>query len=238
MDTNIPIWNWKRSKFIDGHTKKYFFIDFDSTLVQTEGLEELARVVLNRHPKKKEILEKIKKITKKGMEGKIPFNKSLDLRLKLIPIDRLAIQKTVSRLEKKISPSFLRNKKFFKTFNPYTYIISGGFKEFILPIAKKFGISESHILANDFIFDLNGKVTGIDTKNPLSQKGGKAKAVKNLNLEGDLYILGDGYTDYQIKKYLPEAKFIAFTETVFRENVAKKADYVFSTFDDFLFLLK
>ena len=43
--------------------EQYFIIDFDSTFIQTEGLEELAEVVLKDNPKKEEILEEIKKIT-------------------------------------------------------------------------------------------------------------------------------------------------------------------------------
>ncbi|MBI5123762.1 hypothetical protein HZA75_07940 [Candidatus Roizmanbacteria bacterium] len=49
--------------------KKYFIIDFDSTFVQTETLEELANVVLKNSYNKKEILQKIKNITNLGMEG-------------------------------------------------------------------------------------------------------------------------------------------------------------------------
>src|SRR3989338_4121409 len=57
--------------------EQYFIIDFDSTFIQTEGLEELAEVVLKDNPKKEEILEEIKKITNLGMEGKIGFRESL-----------------------------------------------------------------------------------------------------------------------------------------------------------------
>ena len=94
--------------------EQYFIIDFDSTFIQTEGLEELAEVVLKDNPKKEEILEEIKKITNLGMEGKIGFRESLKKRLALLKANRTHLEKVKKVLKKKISPSILRNKKFLK----------------------------------------------------------------------------------------------------------------------------
>ena len=73
--------------------EQYFIIDFDSTFIQTEGLEELAEVVLKDNPKKEEILEEIKKITNLGMEGKIGFRESLKKRLALLKANRTHLEK-------------------------------------------------------------------------------------------------------------------------------------------------
>ncbi len=214
----------------------YFIIDFDSTFIQCEGLEELAAVVLQKNPNREKILEKIKEITDLGMEGKISFAESLKKRLKLLPITQADLAIVAKRLKKKVTPSIARNKQFFKAYKKQIYLISGGFREFILPIVSEFGIPKEHVLANQFLFDKKGNALGIDKKNPLSQKGGKVKAVKSLGLKGDIFIIGDGYTDYEIKKKLPQAKFIAFTENVFREAVTIKADYAIPNFDEFLYI--
>lgn len=217
---------------------QYFIIDFDSTIIQTEGLEELAEIVLKDNPKRVGILEEIKKITNLGMEGKIGFNESLRLRLKLLNINKTHLDTLAKILKKKISPSVLRNKHFFKTFKDQVYLITGGFKEFVLPVAERLGIPENHILANNFIFDKKGDVLGFNSKNLLSQNNGKVKAVKDLNLKGEIIVIGDGFTDLQIKNLGAAKKFIAFIENINREVVSKNADQVVSSFDEFLFINK
>lgn len=218
--------------------KQYFIIDFDSTIIQTEGLEELAEIVLKENPKRIEILERIKHITNLGMEGKIGFAKSLKKRLSLLKINKSHFE-TLSRiLKRKISPSILRNKHFFKIYKNQVYLITGGFREFVLPVAKKLGIPENHILANNFEFDKKGNASSFDTKNPLSEDNGKVKAVKNLNLKGEIIVIGDGFTDLQIKNLGAAKKFVAFIENKNRNEVSKNADQIVSSFDEFLFINK
>ena len=52
---------------------KYFVMDFDSTIVQVEPLDELAAVYLKKRRDHDKLLNQIKEITRAGMEGKIPF---------------------------------------------------------------------------------------------------------------------------------------------------------------------
>lgn len=218
--------------------KQYFVIDFDSTIIQTEGLDELAEIVLKHNPKKVYILEEIKKITTMGMEGKIGFRQSLKKRLQLLKINRHHLELLAKVLRKKISPSILRNKLFFKRFKDQIYIITGGFQEFVLPVALKLGIQQDHILANSFIFDKSGNVINFDTKNLLSYNNGKVKAVKNLHLIGDIIVIGDGFTDLQIKAMGAAQRFYAYIENANRDIVTKNADTVISSFDEFLYINK
>src|SRR5438128_2084362 len=112
-------------------TTQYFIIDFDNTFIKSEGLEELAAIALKNNPQQETVLEKIKELTTLGMEGKIPFEESLNKRLELLKANRQDVEKLAAHLKKNISDSILRNKKFFKTFKDNIYIISGGFKDFI-----------------------------------------------------------------------------------------------------------
>ena len=48
----------------------YFIIDFDSTFVTVESLEELAKITLKDKSGKEEILKEVSRITNLGMEGK------------------------------------------------------------------------------------------------------------------------------------------------------------------------
>ncbi len=218
--------------------KKYFIIDFDSTFVNSEGLEELAQITLKNDPRKNKIYEKIQSITNLGMEGKLSFKKSLLQRLALIQGTKKDVE-TVARLfKRKTTTSIKRNKQFFKTYRDSIYIVSGGFKEFITPVAKTFQIPNRHILANTFVFNKIGSIVGYDQHNPLANSNGKYNAVRLLNLKGEIYIIGDGYTDYQIKQLGAAKYFIAFTENIVRKPVIDKADQIAPNFDEFLYANK
>lgn len=215
---------------------KYFIFDFDSTFVSIESLDKLAEISLKKNPNKDKILKEIQNITKKGMEGKVSFQDSLSFRIGKFTSTKNDVAELIEILKKSITPSINRNKNFFKLYRDQIYIISGGFQEYILPIAKTFGIRQDHVLANTFIFDKD-KIIGFDKKNLLTKSGGKAKSVKSLNLKGEVYVLGDGYTDYEIKKINGKEEFVAFTEIVRRDDVIKKTNFVVKNLDEFLYRL-
>lgn len=180
----------------------------------------------------------IHQITNQGMDGSISFRESLEQRLNLLQPARRHMEPLIQRLRGSVSESFKRNKEFFQTYSDNIYIISNGFREFIEPIVTEFGIKPDNVLANEFRFDGNGKVIGFDVENPLSANGGKVERLKQLNLPGDVYVIGDGYTDYEIKHAGLANKFYAFTENVTRENVKSKADHIAPSLDEFLYLNK
>ncbi len=202
--------------------------------MSVEALDELAKVALINHPHKETITKQIEKITQQGMNGDIPFSEALGKRLKLFSLHKDHIAQVISKLQTLISPSIEQNRQFFKQYAQYIYIISGGFKEYISPIASSLGILENHILANEFIFDTKGNVLGYNKKNPLSQDKGKIKVIQQLHLKGNVTVIGDGYTDYQIKEAGLANEFIAYTENIIRPNVTKKADKTIKNFDEFL----
>lgn len=215
--------------------KELYLIDFDSTFIKSEGLDELAEIVLKDHQKKDTILATIKETTKQGMEGKIPFGQSLTTRLKLLHANKSHVIKAAKLLKTHITNSIKRNKSFFKKNNEHIYIISGGFKELILPVVKPFGIDESHIFANTFVYDKKKNIIGVDTNNPLAMDDGKIKLVKSLKFDRNIVVIGDGYTDYKLKEAGVVTKFIAFTENIEREIVTKNADQIAKSFDEFLY---
>src|SRR3989344_2125366 len=217
---------------------RYFIIDFDSTFVTVETLDLLAEISLKNHPERENLLLQIKGITQLGMEGKIRFDDSLKRRVSLFNTNKEFIEQLIKQLKKHVSPSVSRNKDFLKKNKDQIYIISGGFKEYIAPIVTAFGIKEDHILANTFLFDKQGAVKGFDLKNPLSQKDGKVKAVNALKLKGEVLVVGDGYTDYEIKKVGAANKFYAFVENVRRGSIVGLADRVINSFDELLYDLR
>lgn len=218
--------------------KNYYIIDFDSTFTQVEALDELVRISLKDNPDKEIIFKKIEDYTNRAMEGRISFSESLAERVKLLGANKEHLKKLVSHLKKKVSKSFSRNASFFKKHADDVLIVSGGFKEFITPVVKNFHIKKENIYANTFVFDSEGTIIGYDKANPLSQEGGKVKLMRELNLQGNLYGIGDGYSDFQLRESGLIKKFFAYTENISRKSVTSKADYVTPSFDEFLYINK
>lgn len=214
--------------------KTIYIIDFDSTFIKYEMLEEIAKISLQNNPNKNKILKKIVSICNMGMEGMISFEESLSQRLALLNFNKRDLEKVIKVLKNNITPSILKHKEFFMENKKQIYIISGAFKECITPITSLFKIPDNRILANTFVYDKNDNIIGTDLQNPLSHKLGKAKTIQNFDLKGKVIVFGDGYTDYEIKKEGQADIFVAFTENVARKNVILKADYVVKNFDEFL----
>lgn len=213
----------------------FYIIDFDSTFTKVEALDVLGEISLIGRPDRNDVLDQIKVITDRGMSGEIGLAESLALRLKLLHAHRDHLPALVETLLGKISDSFQRNRAFITENADQIYVVSSGFREFIVPIVTSLGVKESHVFANTFTYDGAGNITGCDLANPLASDGGKVKLMRNLNLDGDVYVIGDGYTDYEIREAGLANKFYAFTENVARPKVMAKADHITPSLDEFLF---
>src|SRR3990170_5282161 len=95
---------------------KYFIIDFDSTFIKVEAIDELAKISLRKDKNMNIKFERIKSLTSKAMNGKISFNKSLTERLKLLTANKAHIEILIKIFKKSISNSILNNKPFFRTY--------------------------------------------------------------------------------------------------------------------------
>ena len=135
-----------------------------------------------------------------------------------------------------ISDSFSENKDFIKDNASNIWIISGGITEVIAPIVESYGISENHVLANQFIFN-GDKVNGCDKDNFLFQDKGKIKAINSVETSNPRIMIGDGYTDLEV--YLEGAceEFICYTENISRKTVLDNAKYSASSFGEILDIL-
>jgi D-3-phosphoglycerate dehydrogenase len=217
------------------HSKK-FIIDFDSTFTQVEALDILGEISLRNDPAKEVKLQAIKNITDKGMEGQLSFRESLEQRMDILMANKSQISELVDALKNKVSMSFQRNKEFLQENANNIYIISNGFKDFIIPIVTPFGLKEENVFANEFVYDEQDNIIDFNRSNLLSQNNGKPATIKNLQLEGDIYVIGDGYTDYEIKASGVANKFYAFTENISRPKVTSKADHIAPSLDEILYV--
>ncbi len=215
--------------------RKYVF-DFDSTLTRVEALDVLAELTLQGKSNKDEIIAEIQKITNLGIDGDISFTESLESRIKLLNAHKNDLEHLVSELRQKISKSIASNKEFFEKYADDIYVISCGFKEFIDPIVKEYNIPSDRVYANTFKFDDAGNIVGFDEANVLSQHNGKIQCLKDMKLEGEVQVIGDGYSDYVMREAGIADKFFAYTENVHRDKAADNADHITPNLDEFLYL--
>lgn len=209
----------------------HFIIDFDSTFIKDESLDVLAKFSFGKEDK---FVDKIANITNDGMEGKISFKESLTRRIELFDSNKKCLEMTIEFLKNRVSKSFKENKQFLKKNSDNIYILSSGFLDIIEPIVMDFNIKKENIFGNNFTFDEFDNITGFEKTNTLSSDLGKVNIVKNLNLVGNIHVIGDGYTDYEIKKEGYADFFYLFTENKERKTLVKYADYSIKSLDEFI----
>ncbi len=218
--------------------KPNFIIDFDSTFTKVEALDVLGDIVLTQADNKEDVLKEIQAITNRSMDGELEFRESLTRRLQLLRAHRNDILELADRLKKEISDSFIRNQPFITANRESVYVVSNGFKDFIVPVVLEYGLKADHVFANEFVYDEENYVAGFNDKSALSRDGGKPKIIEELRLDGNTYVIGDGYNDLEIRKAGHAQKFYLFTENVAREKVIPEADHVAPTMDDILYELR
>lgn len=222
--------------------ERYFILDFDSTFVKVEALDMLAEISLAGDKSMDAKLTRVKALTEQAMNGSLAFGRSLKHRITLLNANKEHIAHLVKKLEREVSQSVKGNRNFFRKYAENIIIVSGGFKEYIVPVVAKYGIVEENVYANTFRFDKKGNITGYDSSNCLCRQNGKVKQLAELKqqgrLTGEVIAIGDGHTDYELKKSGLVDKFYVFTENIRRGSVVKNADHIVPSFDEFLYVSK
>ncbi|EYC32808.1 hypothetical protein Y032_0002g1104 [Ancylostoma ceylanicum] len=115
------------------------------------------------------------------------------------------------------------------------YLVSGGFRRLIYPVADILGIDRKRIYANEILFDKNKNYAGFDENEPTSDSGskdvGKPAVMGLLKKQGYKHVVmvGDGATDLEASP--PADAFIGFGGNQIREAVRARADWYVTDFD-------
>ncbi|KAK6059107.1 phosphoserine phosphatase family protein [Cooperia oncophora] len=122
------------------------------------------------------------------------------------------------------------------------FLVSGGFRRLIEPVADMLGIDRKRIYANQILFDKNENYAGFDENEPTSDSGsrnvGKPAVMTLLKQMGykQLVMVGDGATDLEAAP--PADAFIGFGGNQVREFVRTRADWFVMGFDELRDALK
>lgn len=207
--------------------------DFDSTLVSIETLDFLIE-------QSGADASKIKAITDNAMGGKMSFSDSLKRRFENLDLNKsniAALQQQISDFITDGIKEFLKDLESTHDF----YIISGGFLDIIYPAAETLGIAKDNCFANEFLYE-GEKVIGFNDQNLLAQDGGKVKVAEtNIikpNNYKNLFMIGDGYTDFEVSKSNPNITFCGFGGHVVRDLVKQEAEHFFDAFPQMLTFIK
>lgn len=161
--------------------------DMDSTLIQTEVIDELAE--------KAGVGDQVKKTTESAMRGEIDFSASFIQRVALLKgLDENVMKEIAENL-----PLTEGAERLFKTLKNYGYktaILSGGFNYFGNYLKSKLGVD--YVFANELEI-ANGKLTG-KHKGEIVDGLKKAELLKLLAFKEDIHLeqviaVGDGSND-------------------------------------------
>ena len=169
-------------------TRRLICFDMDSTLIQTEVIDELAKYA--------GVGEKVKEITESAMRGEIDFKESFTKRVSLLKgLDASVMQEIAENLP--MTEGLERVMLALKKYGYKIAILSGGFTYFGQYLQRKFNID--YVYANELEVDDDGKLTGHYVGEIVD---GRRKAellrliaqVEKLDLEQTIAV-GDGAND-------------------------------------------
>ena len=129
--------------------RRLICFDMDSTLIQTECIDELAA--------RAGVGDQVRAITERAMRGEIDFKESFTERVALLKgLDVSVMQDIAEQLP--ITEGVPRLMEVLKRCGYKIAILSGGFTYFGEYLQRKFGID--YVYANELEIDDNGKLTG------------------------------------------------------------------------------
>ncbi len=201
--------------------------DVDSTVIQDEGIDVLAAFA--------GVGAQVAALTANAMGGSVPFEVALAQRLALIKPTRQSLADCLAAHPPRITPGMDRVIARLHARGTAVWLVSGGFRAMIEPVADRVGISRDRVIANVIRFDAAGNFADFDPAQPTSRSGGKAAALTALKKQhgyNPLVMVGDGATDLEARP--PADAFIGFGGIVVREKVKAGADWFVTSAEELL----
>lgn len=224
--------------------------DVDSTVIEEEGIDVLA-AHLGQGPQ-------VAALTRRAMEGGLPFHDALQARLDLLQPSRHQIRDCLARHPFTLTPHVEALVRALHAQHKHVYLVSGGFRLMIEPVAKRLDIDPTHnVYANRLLFHDDGLYAGFDATECTSRDQGKARALALImthpppdtnndrsshhnpnsnNRYRTVVMIGDGATDAQAKP--PAAAFIGYGGVVARAAVQSAADWFVTDLADLLHIVE
>lgn len=202
-----------------------FCFDVDSTFCADESIDELAAFL--------GVGDKVASLTAQAMGGTVSFQDALAQRLGCMQPSREAVARYLQCHPPLISPGIPELLQALRSKNKHIFLVSGGFRAIIDPIAQSLDIPLENVFANTILFDpITGDYEGFDTNEFTSRSGGKEEAVAHIKSSRKLQcviMVGDGATDAEAKRPGGADLFIGYGGVVVRPPVVAAADWYVMT---------
>lgn len=175
------------AQLVKSRRKKILIADMESTIIEQEMLDELADFIGMR--------PQVASITRRAMNGELDFASALRERVMMLGGQPASILDEVAQ-RITYSPGAAELIKTMKANGAQCWLVSGGFKCFVEPVAKHLGFDRFY--ANDLLLD-GDKISGA-VADPLLDKNSKQdlleQACRELNLDmSETAAIGDGAND-------------------------------------------
>ena len=168
-------------------TRRLVVFDMDSTLIEAEVIDELARVA--------GVGEQVSAITERAMRGELDFSESFRARVALLKgLPETALEQVAGEL--KVTEGAEHLLSTLRTLGYRTAILSGGFTYFARFLQRRLGIDDIHANELDIA---DGQVTG-RVVGPIVDGARKAQLLRQLAQEQNIDLqqviaVGDGAND-------------------------------------------
>lgn len=174
------------------NSKKLIVFDMDSTLIDAETIDELAKAA--------GVGQEVSAITERAMKGEIDFSQALTERVKLLK--GLSLEDATTALNKMpLMPGAKELISFVKSAGYTTAMVSGGFTLSSERVGKLLGID--HVVSNELIVK-DGTITG-EVIGALTAQNSKELVLEEIAAQHgiapeDCIVVGDGANDICIFK--------------------------------------
>ncbi len=209
---------------------KLVLFDCDSTLSAIEGIDELGRL---RGPK---VFQEIEGMTNAAMNGGTPMEAIFARRLDIIQPTASELASIGQKYIETVEPTALRTIQTLQQKGWTVIIVSGGFTQAIVPLAKYLGVAR--VEAVNLKFKPDGSYAGFDETCSTARSRGKNQVAQKLRKELQaqrIVMVGDGASDLEVKGDADQ--FIGFGRYVARPKVVAGADQFIDALDKLLTIL-
>jgi len=204
-------------------------LDVDCTVTTSDSLDLFAKHM--------GVGEKCRALTHAAMDGTVDLTESLRARIRLLGHTRIEDIDRFHELyppETRLAPNIETLVSTLQRYGVHVYLISGGFRELIAPLANRLGIPETNVYANEMLWAMRTttehpedrvlSLAGFNEQLATSRNMGKNDVIRDIRSSKNhrtIVMVGDGITD--LETVIEADLFIGYGGVVERKAV-READ--------------
>ncbi len=190
--------------------------DLDSTLTDIEGFDEIAR--------QKGMYEPIAEITKRTMDGEIPFTEAFATKLKMLAPTMDELEWLVGEYKKHLVSGVKSTLEILSQYpNTRIGLLSNNLEIAVKQFGRYLGLEDELCIGTKAFFDEFDNYLMLDTEDPLTRTGGKGEIIQSIKQKYNdkIIFIGDSMADMVAGEKAD--LFIAYCGVVSRPRVVEES---------------